>query len=70
MADPRTFFCINWQFIVNVESIWEMYAYSKSRVKLILNPVCDKETVVSTERSPLFKRWLTGEELTEKGIIF
>lgn len=62
MADPRNFFRINRQFIVNIESIREMYAYSKSRVKLILNPPCDKETVVSTERSPIFKRWLTGEE--------
>lgn len=62
MADPRTFFRINRQFIVNIESIREMYAYSKSRVKLILDPPCDKETVVSTERSPGFKRWLTGEE--------
>lgn len=62
MADPRTFFRINRQFIVNIESIKEMYAYSKSRVKLTLHPPIDRETVVSTERSPIFKKWLLGKE--------
>lgn len=62
MADPRAFFRINRQFIVNIESIKEMYAYSKSRVKLLLSPPTDKETVVSTERSPAFKKWLVGKE--------
>ncbi len=61
MADPRTFFRINRQFIINIESIREMYAYSKSRVKLLLDPPTSKETVVSTVRSPVFKQWLTGE---------
>ncbi len=62
IADPRSFFRINRQFIVNIESIKEMYSYSKSRVKLILDPPIDKETVVSTERSPVFKKWLLGKE--------
>lgn len=62
IADPRSFFRINRQFIVNIESIKEMYSYSKSRVKLILDPPIDKETVVSTERSPIFKKWLLGKE--------
>jgi len=35
-------------------------AWSKSRVKVILKPACDQETIVSTERSPHFKEWLTG----------
>ncbi len=61
LCDPRTFFRINRQFIVNIENIKEMYAFSKSRVKLILDPPTDQTTIVSTERSPVFKRWLTGE---------
>lgn len=61
MADPHGFFRINRQFIVNIEAINEMYAYSKSRVKIDLNPSCDLDTVVSTERSPHFKKWLVGE---------
>lgn len=62
MLDPRTFFRINRQFIVNVAAIREMHPYSKSRVKIDLDPPTnDMETVVSTERSADFKRWLVGE---------
>jgi two-component system LytT family response regulator len=61
MANPRNFFRINRQFIINIEAIKEMYAYSKSRVKIDLQPACELETVVSTDRSPLFKKWLVGE---------
>lgn len=64
MANPHQFFRINRQFIVNINAIKEMYAYSKSRVKILLDPPCPVETVVSTERSPVFKKWLTGEEGT------
>lgn len=60
MVSAPEFFRINRQFIVRLSSIAEMHAYSKSRVKLILQPVCKLETIVSTERSPHFKRWLEG----------
>ena len=60
LVDPQEFFRINRQFIVNIISIEKMLAWSKSRVKLMLKPVCKIETIVSTERSPLFKEWLTG----------
>ena len=59
-VDSREFFRINRQFIVRLGAISEMLAYSKSRVKLLLNPSCEIETIVSTERSPHFKRWLEG----------
>jgi two-component system LytT family response regulator len=61
MLDDSRFFRINRQFIIGIDSISEMYAYSKSRVKVLLQPPSDKETIVSTERSPHFKKWLTGE---------
>lgn len=61
MADPRQFFRINRQFIINLDAIKEMYAYSKSRIKIELQPACEIETIVSTERSHLFKKWLAGE---------
>ena len=60
MIDPKVFFRINRQFIVNIKAISKMVSYSKSRVKLILNPPTEIETIVSTERSPNFKFWLTG----------
>jgi two-component system LytT family response regulator len=63
MLDPTTFFRINRQFIVNVVAIKEMHTYSKSRVKVDLDPPCDQETIVSTERSADFKKWLVGESI-------
>ncbi|MBL7798645.1 MAG: response regulator transcription factor [Saprospiraceae bacterium] len=61
MLDPGVFFRINRQFIINVEAIKEMHPYSKSRVKVVLEPGTDQDTIVSTERSAEFKRWLVGE---------
>lgn len=62
MVDPIHFFRINRQFIVKMEAIDEMIAYSKSRVKLKLNPPTEEDAIVSKERSPEFKRWLVGTE--------
>ena len=61
MLDPKKFFRINRQFIVSYPSIAEMFAYSKSRVLLKLNPQSKLDTIVSTERSAAFKMWLSGE---------
>lgn len=60
MLDQEHYFRINRQFIVKMESIEEMIAYSKSRVKLKLNPHTEEDAIVSKERSPEFKRWLLG----------
>lgn len=61
MLDKKVFFRINRQFIVNVNAIREMHPYSKSRVKVDMDPPTDLETIVSTERSAEFKKWLVGE---------
>ena len=61
LLDPQLFFRINRQFIVNFNSIEKMSSVSKSRVKLILKPKTEEDTIVSTERSPVFKEWLTGK---------
>lgn len=58
--DERTFFRINRQVIINREAIEEMHAYSKARVMLKLKPELPFSTIVSTERSPVFKSWLVG----------
>ena len=58
--EPSLFFRINRQFIINISAIDKMLAWSKSRVKIVLKPICEHETIVSTERSPHFKEWLTG----------
>lgn len=61
MLDPQSFFRINRQFIINIQAIQEMHPYSKSRIKVDLEPACDMDTIVSTERSAAFKKWLVGE---------
>ncbi len=59
--DPEKYFRINRQFIVGIDSIEQMFSFSKSRVKIKLKPAIDIETIVSTERSPAFKEWLGDE---------
>jgi two-component system LytT family response regulator len=63
IANPKKFFRINRQFIINLDAIKKMLAYSKSRVKIELDPPSDLETIVSTERSPVFKKWLLGDNV-------
>ncbi|MBL8002457.1 MAG: response regulator transcription factor [Flavobacteriales bacterium] len=58
--DTEKFFRLNRQLIIHFESIKEMLAYSKSRVKVILAPPFSEDAVVSSERSAEFKRWLAG----------
>jgi DNA-binding LytR/AlgR family response regulator len=62
ILDPTKFFRINRQFIINYEAIDQMFSFSKSRVKINLKPPINLDTIVSTERSPLFKEWLSGKE--------
>lgn len=56
--DPELFFRINRQFIISFESISSMISYSKSRIKVELQPPASRESIVSVERSPEFKIWL------------
>lgn len=62
VLDPKTFFRINRQYIISIHSIAEMFAYTKSRVLIKLNPPAKHETIVSTERSADFKQWLGDEK--------
>lgn len=62
LLDPQKFFRINRQFIINIDAIDQMFSFSKSRVKINLKPPTNLDTIVSTERSPLFKEWLSGKE--------
>lgn len=62
LLNPLTFFRINRKYIVNMDSIANMVAYSRGRVKLDLKPTADDEldTVVSIDRSVEFKKWLNN----------
>lgn len=61
LLDPRQFFRINRQYIVNIQAIQSMHAWSKSRIKLLLEPAAPTETVVSTYRTSDFKAWLEAK---------
>lgn len=58
--DPERFIRLNRQLIVHLHSIKELLAYSKSRVKVMLEPPYAEDAIVSSERSAEFKRWLSG----------
>jgi DNA-binding LytR/AlgR family response regulator len=59
--DPDMFFRINRKFLIGYHSIEKMISYSKSRIKITLNPTCLLEVISSTERSGEFKEWLAGK---------
>jgi two-component system, LytTR family, response regulator LytT len=58
LLDPRVFFRANRQFIVTFQSIAEIHPYFKGRIKLQLNPASTEEVVISSERTPEFKKWI------------
>lgn len=58
LLDPVKFFRANRQFIVTFESIAEIHPYFKGRIKLSLQPKTDEEVVISSDRTPEFKRWI------------
>lgn len=62
ILNPSIFFRINRKYIVNMDAIANMVAYSRGRVKLDLKPAADDEldTVVSIDRSSDFRKWLNS----------
>jgi DNA-binding LytR/AlgR family response regulator len=56
--NPEQFFRVNRTFIVHINSIKDIIAYSNSRIKLILNSYIETEIIVSRERVKDFKSWL------------
>jgi len=59
MVDPRKFFRINRECIVNIESISLMYSYSSSRLQLTLKNMEKSDLfVVSRDKVSEFKRWI------------
>lgn len=62
VVNPAIFFRINRKYLVNLDSIANMTAYSKGRIKLELKPKADDEfdSIVSIDRSASFKKWLNS----------
>ena len=61
ILNPRLFYRINRQFIVQLKAISKMSPASKQRIALALSPSTNHETITSFERTPQFKKWLLGE---------
>lgn len=55
--DPKAFFRVNRQFIININSIQEIHSYFNSRLLLTLIPATKEEVIVSRERVLKFKVW-------------
>jgi DNA-binding LytR/AlgR family response regulator len=60
VLNPEVFFRINRKYIVNIDSITKMIAYSKRQIKLELTPMADEDldTIVSVDRVSNFKKWM------------
>jgi DNA-binding LytR/AlgR family response regulator len=58
LMNPAHFFRVNRQFVVSFRAIREMFSYPKGRVKLVLQPACSEEVIVSLSKAVEFKQWL------------
>jgi DNA-binding LytR/AlgR family response regulator len=58
MLDPKIFFRVNRQYIINIEVIENMFTVSKSRLKLELKPKPSEEVIVSVNNVQEFRLWL------------
>ena len=59
LVDPKLFFRVNRNFIINFNSIKDILAYSSSRLRIYLDNTSDNlEILVSRERVADFKGWM------------
>ncbi|MCK5169634.1 MAG: response regulator transcription factor [Bacteroidales bacterium] len=58
LLDPEIFFRINRKYLININSIRNIYTLSKSRIKIELNPPANEDLIISFKRSGMFKKWL------------
>ena len=56
--DPKLFFRANRQFIVKFDAIDEIHPYFKGRIKIDLKPATEMDIVISSDKTPGFKKWL------------
>lgn len=56
--DPEQFFRVNRTYMVHMNAIKDIVAYTNSRLKLILHSYAESEIIVSRERVKEFKNWI------------
>ncbi len=58
LVNPKIFFRVNRKFIVNINAIKDIIAYSNSRLKINIKDFKAHEIIVSREKVSAFKTWL------------
>ncbi len=58
MVSPSDYFRINRGFLIAPKSIDQIHDYFGNRLKLLLKPTIDKESLVSREKVSTFKQWM------------
>ena len=56
--DPEQFYRVNRTYIIHINAIKDIVAYTNSRLKLILHSYSESEIIVSRERVKDFKNWI------------
>lgn len=59
-VDPKLFFRINRQMLLALTAIKEVHVFSKSRLKLDIEPKTQEDVYVSLDKVVPFKKWLDG----------
>jgi DNA-binding LytR/AlgR family response regulator len=57
-VNPATFFRINRNFMVHIDSITEIFSYSATRLKIKLQNYTNEGLIVSRDKASEFKQWL------------
>ena len=58
MIDQDQFFRINRKYIVNIDSLAEIYSWKNSRLKILIKNHNDNAIIVAREKAAEFKSWL------------
>jgi len=60
--DPKLFFRINRQMLLNINAIQEIFVFPKSRLKLDVKPSITNGVYVSIDKVTAFKEWIGSKE--------
>lgn len=58
LVDPNTFFRINRNYLIHIDSIQDIYSYSSNRLGVNLKMMDHLHMIVSREKVSEFKKWL------------
>jgi len=56
--DPSVFFRANRQFIINIDSVSQVYNLYNGKLKVELKKQSELEVIISREKAPIFKSWM------------